>query len=53
MIQSWDFTFKDSKGSDFVVGQVWGRVGSNKYLLDQVRGKFSFTASLTAMRSMT
>ena len=53
MIQSWDFTFKDSKGSDFVVGQVWGRVGSNKYLLDQIRGKFSFTASLAAMRSMT
>jgi predicted phage terminase large subunit-like protein len=53
MIQSWDFTFKDSKGSDFVVGQVWGRVGSNKYLLDQIRGKFSFTASLAAMRNMT
>lgn len=22
---SWDMTFKDSKASDFVVGQVWGR----------------------------
>lgn len=52
VIQSWDFTFKDSKGSDFVVGQVWGRVGANKYLLDQIRGKFSFTASLTAMRTV-
>ena len=53
VIQSWDFTFKDSKGSDFVVGQVWGRVGSNKYLLDQVRAKLSFSGSLAAMRSMT
>ena len=53
VIQSWDFTFKDSKGSDFVVGQVWGRVGSNKYLLDQVRGKLSFTASLSAMRTLS
>jgi predicted phage terminase large subunit-like protein len=53
MIQSWDFTFKDSKGSDFVVGQVWGRVGSNKYLLDQIRAKLSFSGSLAAMRTMT
>lgn len=53
VLQSWDFTFKDSKGSDFVVGQVWGRVGANKYLLDQMRGKFSFTASLAAMRTLS
>jgi predicted phage terminase large subunit-like protein len=53
MIQSWDFTFKDSKGSDYVVGQVWGRVGANKYLLDQVRGKLSFTGSIAAMRSLS
>lgn len=53
MVQSWDFTFKDSKGSDFVVGQVWGRIGANKYLLDQVRGRFSFTASIAAMRALT
>jgi predicted phage terminase large subunit-like protein len=53
MIQSWDFTFKDSKGSDFVIGQVWGRVGSNKYLLDQIRAKLSFSGSLAAMRTMT
>lgn len=53
VIQSWDFTFKDSKGSDYVVGQVWGRVAANKYLLDQIRGKFSFTASLAAMRTLS
>jgi len=53
VIQSWDFAFKDSKGSDYVVGQVWGRVGANKYLLDQVRSKLSFTASLAAMRSLS
>jgi predicted phage terminase large subunit-like protein len=53
VIQSWDFTFKDSKGSDFVVGQVWGAVGSNRYLLDQIRGRFTFSQSLAAMRTMT
>jgi len=46
---SWDFTFKDSKNSDFVVGQVWGRKGANKYLLGQVRGKMTFTETIQAM----
>ncbi|MGC2107199.1 MAG: phage terminase large subunit [Candidatus Acidiferrum sp.] len=53
VIQSWDFTFKDSKGSDFVVGQVWGKVGANRYLLDQVRGRFTFSQSLGWMRTMS
>lgn len=42
VIQSWDMTFKDTKGSDFVVGQVWGRRGADMYLLDQVRGRWDF-----------
>src|SRR5690606_24902914 len=37
LVQSWDFTFKDTDGSDYVVGQVWLRRGVNAYLLDQVR----------------
>jgi predicted phage terminase large subunit-like protein len=53
VIQSWDFTFKDSKGSDFVVGQVWGKLGANKYLLDQIRGRYSFSQSLGAMRTLS
>jgi predicted phage terminase large subunit-like protein len=53
VVQSWDFTFKDSKGSDFVVGQVWGAVGANKYLLDQIRGRLSFSQSLAAMRTLS
>ena len=43
VIMSWDMTFKDTSKSDFVVGQVWGRKGANYYLLDQVRGQWSFT----------
>jgi len=27
IIQSWDFAVKDKSGSDFTVGQVWGRKG--------------------------
>lgn len=49
LIQSWDMSFKDSENSDYVVGQVWGRVGAHKYLLDQVRKKMSFTDSLKAV----
>jgi predicted phage terminase large subunit-like protein len=41
-VQSWDFAVKDKDDSSYTVGQVWGRVGANKYLLDQVRGKWSF-----------
>jgi len=37
IIQSWDMAFKDTTDSSYVVGQVWGRDGANKFLLDQVR----------------
>ncbi len=46
---SWDFSFKDATTSDYVVGQVWGRRGADKYLLDQVRDIMGFTASVQAM----
>lgn len=46
MIQSWDLTFKDAATSDFVVGQVWAKVGADAYLLDQVRGRWGFTATV-------
>ncbi len=53
VIQSWDMTFKDTRSSDFVVGQVWGILGAGRYLLDQVRGHLSFCRTLEAMRQMT
>ncbi|WP_341350388.1 phage terminase large subunit [Geobacillus zalihae] len=52
-IQSWDFAFKDTNDGSFVVGQVWGRKGADKYLLDQVRAKLSFTESIRAIVSLT
>jgi predicted phage terminase large subunit-like protein len=45
---SWDMTFKDTKGSDYVVGQVWGRRGAEMFLLDQVRARMSFTKTVEA-----
>lgn len=46
MAMSWDMTFKDSASSDFVVGQVWGKQGAQFFLLDQVRGRWSFTETV-------
>jgi predicted phage terminase large subunit-like protein len=53
ILQSWDCTFKDTKDSDFVVGQVWGRVGAFYYLLDQTRGQMDFPATIAAIESLT
>ena len=53
VIQSWDMTFKDSEGTDFVVGQVWGKLGANCYLLYEHRERMSFTKSKAAVVAMT
>lgn len=42
-LTSWDMTFKDTDGTDYVVGQVWARYGGDKYLVDQVRDRMTFT----------
>jgi predicted phage terminase large subunit-like protein len=47
VIASWDCTFKDTDGTDFVVGQVWGKSGANSYLLAQTRARMSFTKTVT------
>jgi len=53
MLQSWDMTFKDTKSGSFVVGQVWGRKGANKYLLDQVRARMDFPGTKKALKALT
>jgi len=52
-MQSWDMAFKDTKGSAYVVGQVWAERDANSYLLDQMRDKMDFTVSIDAVRAMT
>lgn len=49
VIASWDCTFKDTDGTDFVVGQVWGKSGANVYLLDQIRARMSFSVTCKAI----
>ncbi|PSS42938.1 terminase [Arthrobacter woluwensis] len=53
LVQSWDLTFKDKKASDYVVGQVWLRIGNTSYLLDMVRERLNFTATQEAIKEMT
>lgn len=53
IIQSWDMAFKDTQESSFVVGQVWGRIKAEKYLLDQVRDRLGFVETIQAVRTVT
>lgn len=52
LAMSWDLTFSDTKGSDYVVGQVWLRVNQDMYLLDMVRARLNFTATCDAIEAM-
>jgi predicted phage terminase large subunit-like protein len=36
-----------------VVGQVWGRIGADFYLLDQVRGQYDFDETVRAMEDLS
>lgn len=53
VVQSWDMTFKDSEGTDYVVGQVWGKLGANCYLLHEHRERMGFTKSKAAVVAMS
>lgn len=50
-VQSWDMTFKDTVGADFVVGQEWAKKSADSFLLDQLRDQMDFVDTLTAFRT--
>jgi predicted phage terminase large subunit-like protein len=51
--QSWDLAFKDKANSDYVVGQVWGAKGADRFLLDQRRGRMDLPQTKEAIRAMS
>lgn len=53
MIQSWDMAFKDKDSSDYVVGQVWGAKGADRFLLDQVRARMDMPATKEAVGTLS
>ncbi len=52
-IQSWDMAFKDTKNSDFVVGQVHAAHGADRFLLDQIRERLDLPGTLMAVRRLS
>jgi predicted phage terminase large subunit-like protein len=46
---SWDMTFKDTDGTDYVAGGVWARWGADAFLLDRVKRRMDFPASRHAV----
>jgi len=50
IVQSWDTAFKDTTSSDYVVGQVWGLQGADRYLLRSFRQRANLQATKDAMR---
>lgn len=52
LLTSWDLTFKDTEGTDYVCGQIWGRRGADAYLLDQVHGRMDFPQTASAVRQL-
>lgn len=48
-LQSWDCAFKDAKDNDFVAGQVWGRVGANKYLLHYFKERVDIVGTMNSI----
>ena len=52
VIMSWDLAFKSTDASDFVVGQLVGRYGADYYILDQLRGRWSFTETAAQVKEL-
>jgi len=48
-LSSWDMKLKDTEQGDFVVGQVWARVGAELWLCDQLRGQWGEEMTAVAM----
>ncbi|WP_223266693.1 phage terminase large subunit [Bacillus thuringiensis] len=43
IITSWDMAFDNAtSNSSYVVGQIWGKINADKYLIDQVRAQMNF-----------
>jgi len=53
MLQSWDMSFKATADSSYVVGEVHGAKGADRFLIDQVRDSWDFPATLLEVRKLS
>lgn len=51
-VASWDLKGKDKETGDYVVGQLWWRVGGGYWLMDQLRGVWANDTAKVAMALM-
>lgn len=51
-ITSWDLKGKDKETGDYVVGQLWWRVGGGYWLMDVMRGQWNNATTKVAMALM-
>lgn len=52
VVLSLDAAFKATDSTDFVVFQIWGTSAADRFLLAQVRGRMSFTDTLSTFRRL-
>jgi predicted phage terminase large subunit-like protein len=52
-LQSWDCAFKATADSDYVAGQVWGKSGANKYMLDYYQERADIVQTMKTIENMT
>lgn len=48
-VTSWDLKLKDREAGDYVVGQVWWRVGTAYWLMGQIRGHYDHATTANAI----
>ncbi len=51
LVQSWDCTFKDSSGADYVAGHVWGFSGGKYYLVDHVHDRMGLPETIRCLEA--
>jgi predicted phage terminase large subunit-like protein len=52
LVSSWDTSIKDLTHSDFVSGQIWGVVGTQRWLLRLFHGRAALQATIQSMLDM-
>ena len=53
MIESWDTALKGRPTSDYAVGQVWGAIKADRFLLEQVRERMDMPATKEAVKDLS
>lgn len=53
LLQSWDMTFTNTTDSDYVVGQIWGWLAADRFLMDQYRDRADFVKTVKAFADLT